>query len=183
MLIQFLFHMIINYMNFQNMTYFFWYHLNGCVIHLINKTSTKDWRRKWQPTPVFLPGESHGRRSLVGCSPWGRTESDTTSDAATANVPRKKHTFPISIFSILSIDQWHYWWKKKNPANAGDARDTGSIPGSGRSLEEGTPTHPVFLPGGSHGQRTLWGYSPWGHTESDRAEVILHAHTRRFTWR
>ena len=36
------------------------------------------WRRKWQPTPVFLPGESHGRRSLVGCSPWGRTESDTT---------------------------------------------------------------------------------------------------------
>ena len=36
------------------------------------------WRRKWQPTPVFLPGESHGQRSLVGCSPWGRTESDTT---------------------------------------------------------------------------------------------------------
>ena len=36
------------------------------------------WRRKWQPTPVFLPGESQGRRSLVGCSPWGRTESDTT---------------------------------------------------------------------------------------------------------
>ena len=29
------------------------------------------WRRKWQPTPVFLPGESHGRRNLVGCSPWG----------------------------------------------------------------------------------------------------------------
>ena len=36
------------------------------------------WRRKWQPTPVFLPGESHGRRSLVGCSPWGHTQSDTT---------------------------------------------------------------------------------------------------------
>ena len=35
-------------------------------------------RRKWQPTPVFLPGESHGRRSLVGYSPWGRKESDTT---------------------------------------------------------------------------------------------------------
>ena len=30
------------------------------------------WRRKWQPTPVFLPGESQGRRGLVGCSPWGR---------------------------------------------------------------------------------------------------------------
>ena len=36
------------------------------------------WRRKWQPTPVFLPGESQGRQSLVGCRLWGRTESDTT---------------------------------------------------------------------------------------------------------
>ena len=36
------------------------------------------WRRKWQPTPVFLPGEFHGQRSLVGCSPWGHKESDTT---------------------------------------------------------------------------------------------------------
>ena len=33
---------------------------------------------KWQPTPVFLPGKSHGLRSLVGYSPWGRKESDTT---------------------------------------------------------------------------------------------------------
>ena len=36
------------------------------------------WRRKWQPTPVFLPGESQGWRSLVGCRLWGHTESDTT---------------------------------------------------------------------------------------------------------
>ena len=36
------------------------------------------WRRKWQPTPVFLPGESQGRGSLVGCRLWGHTESDTT---------------------------------------------------------------------------------------------------------
>ena len=36
------------------------------------------WRRQWHPTPVLLPGKSHGRRSLVGCSPWGREESDTT---------------------------------------------------------------------------------------------------------
>ena len=36
------------------------------------------WRRKWQPTPVFLPGESQGRGSLVGCRLWGRTESDMT---------------------------------------------------------------------------------------------------------
>ena len=36
------------------------------------------WRRPWHPTPVLLPGKSHGRRSLVGCSPWGREESDMT---------------------------------------------------------------------------------------------------------
>ena len=36
------------------------------------------WRRQWHPTPVFLPGKSHGQRSLVGCSPWGCEESDTT---------------------------------------------------------------------------------------------------------
>ena len=36
------------------------------------------WRRKWQPTLVLLPGKSHGQRSLVGYSPWGRKESDTT---------------------------------------------------------------------------------------------------------
>ena len=36
------------------------------------------WRKKWQPTPVLLPGKSHGWRSLVGYSPWGRKESDKT---------------------------------------------------------------------------------------------------------
>ena len=34
------------------------------------------WRRKWEPIPVFLPGKSHGQRSLEGYSPWGHTESD-----------------------------------------------------------------------------------------------------------
>ena len=38
----------------------------------------KNWRRQWQPTPVLLPGKSHGQRSLVGCSPWGYEESNTT---------------------------------------------------------------------------------------------------------
>ena len=36
------------------------------------------WRRAWQPTPVFLPGESHGQRSPVGYSPWGRKDLDVT---------------------------------------------------------------------------------------------------------
>ena len=41
------------------------------------------WRRVWQPTPVFLPGKSHGQRSLVGYSPWAHTDSDMTEHAST----------------------------------------------------------------------------------------------------
>ena len=44
----------------------------------ISAHSFATWRRRWQPTPVLLPGTSHGRRSLVGYSPWGLKESDTT---------------------------------------------------------------------------------------------------------
>ena len=45
------------------------------------------WRRKWQLTPVFLPGKSHGQSSLVGYSPWGRKELDTTEHTHTHTVP------------------------------------------------------------------------------------------------
>ena len=44
----------------------------------LNIKMERYWRRKWHPTPVFLPGKSHGQRSLVGYSPWGHKESDTT---------------------------------------------------------------------------------------------------------
>ena len=47
-------------------------------------TGKSPWRRKWQPTPVFLPGKSHGQRSLMGYSPWGRKESDTPEHAHTS---------------------------------------------------------------------------------------------------
>ena len=54
---------------------------------------------------------------------------------------------------------------KNLPANAGDVRDAGLIPGSGRSPRGWQPM-PVFLPGESQGQRSLVSYSPWGHNES-----------------
>ena len=44
----------------------------------IGRSYNSCWRRQWHPTPVLLPGKSHGRRSLIGCRPWGREESDTT---------------------------------------------------------------------------------------------------------
>jgi len=58
-----------------------WY----AAVHGVSKSRTRlsdftftHWRRKWQPTPVFLPGESQRRGRLVGCCLYGRTESDTT---------------------------------------------------------------------------------------------------------
>ena len=51
------------------------------------------WRRKWQPTPVFLPGESQGRGSLVGCHLWSRTESDMTerlSSSSSMSLPMQE---------------------------------------------------------------------------------------------
>ena len=46
------------------------------------------WKMAWQPTPIFLLGEGHGQRSLVGHSPWGRKESDTTEATEHARTAR-----------------------------------------------------------------------------------------------
>ena len=59
---------------------------------------------------------------------------------------------------------------KVSACNAGDARDAGLIPASGRALGVGWQHTPVFLPGESHGQRSLASYSSWGHKESDTSE-------------
>ena len=48
------------------------------VGYMVRLFTFMHWRRKWQPTPVFLPGESQGQGSLVGCRLWGCTELDTT---------------------------------------------------------------------------------------------------------
>ena len=63
-----------------------WYHRSNVWLGKLKRTKPciindfDPWhrRRQWQPTPVLLPGKSHGRRSLVGCSPWGPEESDMT---------------------------------------------------------------------------------------------------------
>ena len=71
------------------------------------------WRRKWQPTPVFLPGESQGWGSLVGCHLWGHTESDTTEMTAVAaaviqsvkNLPAMQETWVQSLGGEDSLEK------------------------------------------------------------------------------
>ena len=52
------------------------------------------WRRAWQSAPVFLPGESHGQRSLVGYSPWGHKESDMTEQLTQTHQPKPLTAWP-----------------------------------------------------------------------------------------
>ena len=62
------------------------------------------WRRKWQPAPVFLPGESQGQRSLVGCHLWGHTESDTT-EATQQQQQQFMYKFLRNILSFMFLHQ------------------------------------------------------------------------------
>ena len=106
------------------------------------------WRREQLPTPVFLPGEFHGQRSLVGYSPWGCRESDTTEQLNNRMIdyrnwaPRwysgKESACQCRRCKIRSFNPW-----------------VGKIPWS----RKWQPT-PVFLFGKSHWQRNLAGYSP-----------------------
>ena len=57
------------------------------------------WRRKWQPTPVFLPRESHEQRSLVGCCPWGRRVGHDRSDLACMHTLEKEMVTQCSILA------------------------------------------------------------------------------------
>ena len=59
------------------------------------------WNRKWQPTPVFLPGKFHGKRSLVGYSPYGCKESDMTEQLSTHTHKRGQGTHRKDCFSCL----------------------------------------------------------------------------------
>ena len=88
------------------------------------------WRRKWQPSPVFLPGVSQGGGTLVGCRLWGRTESGTTE----VTYQQERQETP-----------WVQSLSREDP------------------LEKEMQPTAALLPGKSSAQRSLAGYSPWGH--------------------
>ena len=75
-----------------------------CKRHSFNPRVRKTpWRKAWQPTPVFLSGEAHGQRSLVGCSPWALAELDATE--ATLHACMHAHVFSSScvLFDHLNV--------------------------------------------------------------------------------
>ena len=111
------------------------------------------WRSKWQPTPVFLLGEPHGQRSLVGCSPWGRTGLDTTEHAweqhECPHLPRLDGLVGLFRHPVKS-DIWQW------------ALRFSLLPRSGLSYQT---------------DDTKWGRSPtqWPHARLPRAGRLRHS--------
>ena len=116
------------------------------------------WRRQWHPTPVLLPGKSHGWRSLVGCSPWGRKELETTEGLhfhSSLSCIGEGNGNPLQYCCLENPRDSGAWWaavygvaqswtrlKRLNSMIVGkesacSAGDLSSIPGSGRSPGEG----------------------------------------------
>ena len=109
------------------------------------------WRSKWQPTPVFSPGESQRRGCLVGCRLWGHTESDTTE--VTQQQQQQQCMKPGFDPWVRKIP-WRRVWQLTT----------------------------IFLPGESHGQRSLAGYGPWGPKEWDMTERLNTAQHKGPEW-
>ena len=123
-------------------------------------------QEQWHPTPVLLPGKSHGQRSLVGCSPWGRKESDTTE-------PLHFH------FSLSCIGEGN-----GNPLQCScleNPRDGGSWKAAVHGVAEGQTLlshftftfhfHALDKEMATHSSVLAWKIPGTGHTESDTTEL------------
>ena len=101
---------------------------------LISRNKTR--RKQWHPTPVLLPGRSHGRRSLVGCSPWGRWESDMTErlhfhfslscigegngsplQCSCLENPRDGGAWWAAVYGVAQSRTWLKWLSSRNKTN------------------------------------------------------------------
>ena len=83
--------------------------LSNCLVWLMEKRQ----RRRCHPTPVLLPGKSHGQRSLVGCSPWGHEESDTTERLHfhfSLSCTGEGNGNPLQCSCLENPRDWGAWW-------------------------------------------------------------------------
>ena len=149
---------------------------------LLLSFSLLTWRRKWQPTPVFLPGESQGQGSLVGYRLWGHTESDTTEHTCvhSSYLYFKHEVFkelwilcglPLCGLPFCGLPLWPSWQRiHLQCGRPGFDPWVGKIPWRRERLPI-----PVFWPGEFYGL-----YSPWGRKELDMTEQLSFSVIRVF---
>ena len=155
------------------------------------------WRREWLHTPVFLPGEFHGKRSLASYSPRShRARQDWATFFFFFSPPRKSSSKgkQSGLNSLLfghdigrpRVDLWasHNHTKLTTDALRAQTGET-RVSWSSQTCKWGCLSHnsrqfwkrkwqptAVLLPGKSHGQKNLAGYNPWGSKESDKTEGL-----------
>ena len=137
------------------------------------------WRRAWQPTPVFLPGKSHRQRSLVGYSPWGCRESDTTEQLGThfSHLEVESHASPFGA-GLSLVTSLTSRMQSKGHSRTSGGKDLRSCVVSTQvswNTFSGSPGHHVrgCLPWDCHAMRS------WEHTPLSSSS---QAHQARDTW-
>ena len=149
---------ILRFFSIDKITYrkvWAWVILPGSLVAQTVKhlPAMQERRKRWHPTPVLLPGESHGWRSLVGCSPWGHEESDITErphfhfslscigegngnplQSSCLENPRDGGAWRAAVYGVAQSQTRLKWLSSSSSSNAGDP---GLIPGLGRSPGEG----------------------------------------------
>ena len=84
-------------------------------VSYMHKVASKEWRRKWQPTPVFVPGKFHGQRNLAGYSPWGGEELATTER--------------LTSLSLFTFMHWRRKWQPTPVFLPGESQGQRSLVG------------------------------------------------------
>ena len=140
------------------------------------------WRRKWQPTPVLLPRESHRQRSLVGYSPWGHKELDVTKRLTNQLIICLRPVLPSvsslkgrkKVSSCLLMNLGSFPRGSDSKESASQCRKLGFDPWVRKIpwRREWQPT-PVFLPWKPHRWRSLVCCSPWGGKEMGMTEGLM----------
>ena len=116
---------------------------------------------QWQPAPVLLPGESHGRRSLVGYSPWGRTESDTTERLSIAHIE-----YSTIYINLKACTQQYPCLRMQTICSRKENAQKWQIPGQNSGYLRGkwAPSQPLLALGEewSWEREVGWGMCAWG---------------------
>ena len=137
------------------------------------------WRRKWQPTLVFLPGESQGRAILVGCHLWGRRESDTTEVTQQQQQEWRK-TLPLTSPVGLYVGSWGGCYLDLFLVNQLQKE---------KLLHNSLVIKPLRFPGGARGKEPACqcrrqkrcGFDPW--VQEDPLEEGMATHSSVPAWR